>query len=407
MITIVTHKKPHGDEICAIAILKRFRAGAFYGAPVYTVGSDEEARKFASENKSVLIGIGGGPFDEHGKDTAECAATLVAEHVRLDTLKFFRLLEEVRASDLTAGKRKTHLPEIIKVLYDHHDEEDVCGWALVAYDTLLKGILENRIPLNKRTEIVQEVAVELLEEYSSQKHVLLRAWKEIQESVNNNRGTLTELSTVAELLSQTDSKLARDWLKFGLRAIFSRQIDFEEALKKIKESRQFTVPFVKKEGNSTMKWCGEFVGVFLRGQNSQFSRAFRSTRGGCLDLAIVRNDDGHVQIFSRVEAKVPMEYAVRAIRFAEARKRNSIRTLESFGCEERDSSVPQWFYFEKGGMLMNGSKSHPHVEVTRLTDDEILEAVRNAFHPDCIVRWAAQKTVHTKSFQGLTQPVLK
>ncbi len=407
MITIVTHKKPHGDEICAIAILKRFRAGAFYDAPVYTVGSDEEAKKFASENRSILLGIGGGPFDEHGKDTAECAATLVAEHVNLDPLKFFRLLEEVRASDLTAGKRRTHLPEIIKVLYEHHDEEVVCGWALIAYDTLLKGILENRIPLVERTEIVQEVAVEVLEEYSGQKHVLLRAWKEIQESVNNNKGTLTELSTVAELLSQTDSKLARWWLEVGLGAIFSRQIDFEEALKKIKESRQFTVPFVKREGNSSMKWCGEFVGVFLRGQNSQFSRAFRSARGGCLDLAIVRNDDGHVQIFSRVEAKIPMEFCVRAIRFAEARKRNSVRTLESFGCEERDSSVPQWFYFEKGGMLMNGSKSHPNVEVTRLTDDEILETVKNAFHPDCTVRWAAQKTVYANSSQRLVNPVLR
>lgn len=407
MITIVTHKKPHGDEICAISLLKRFRSGVFYNAPVHTVGSDEEAEKFASENECILLGIGGGPFDEHGKDTGECSATLVAEYVNLDPLKFFCLLEEVRAGDLTAGKRKTHLPEIIKVLYEHHDEEDVCGWALVAYDTLLKGILENRIPLVKRTEIVQEVAVELLEEYSSQKHVLLRAWKEIQESVNNNKGTLTELSTVAELLSQTDSKLARDWLKFGLGAIFSRQIDFEEALKKIKESRQFTVPFVKKEGNSNMKWCGEFVGVFLRGQNSQFSRAFRSARGGCLDLAIVRNDDGHVQIFSRVEAKVPMELCVRVIRFAEARKRGLVRTLESFGFEDRDPAIPQWFHFTKGGMIMNGSRSHPDVEVTRLSDDEILEAVKNAFHPDHTVRWAAQKTAHANSSQRLVNPVLR
>ncbi|HRH22827.1 MAG TPA: hypothetical protein PLB51_02440 [Candidatus Paceibacterota bacterium] len=403
----MTHKKPHGDEIFAIAILKRFRAGAFYSAPIYTVGSDEEAKKFASENRSILLGIGGGPFDEHGKDTAECAATLVAEHVNLDPLKFFRLLEEVREGDLKRVNQKTRLPEVMKVLYDHHTEEDVCGWALVAYDTLLKGILENRIPLVKRTEIVQEVAVELLEEYSSQKHILFRVWKEIQESVNNNKGTLTELSTVAELLSQTDSKLARDWLKFGLRAIFSRQIDFEEALKKIKESRHFTVPFVKKEGNSTMKWCGEFVGVFLRGQNLQFSRAFRSARGGSLDIAIVRNDDGHVQIFSCVEAKVPMEDCVRAIRFAEARKRNSVRTLESFGCGEKDPSVPQWFYFKKNGALMNGSRSHPNVEVTQLSDDEIMEAVKNAFHPDCTVMWAAQKTVCANSSQRLVNPVLR
>ncbi|MEA3249664.1 MAG: hypothetical protein U9Q03_04910 [Patescibacteria group bacterium] len=82
MKTILTHHRPHLDDVCAMWLLKRFlpdyqNAGIdFANAGPVEGGADE-----ADPNKTY-VGVGRGKFDEHKGDHGECSASLVLAYVR-------------------------------------------------------------------------------------------------------------------------------------------------------------------------------------------------------------------------------------------------------------------------------------------------------------------------------------
>jgi len=90
---IITHVKPHLDELVAIWLLKRFGENTFPGVHSATIEydvSDQKRNAFSELTNGVLmIGCGGGEFDEHPYGTDgmrkkhECAATLVAKALGL------------------------------------------------------------------------------------------------------------------------------------------------------------------------------------------------------------------------------------------------------------------------------------------------------------------------------------
>ena len=372
-----THTEAHSDEICGSAFMIHCDP-QYKNAKIFTYGSEAEAiAAQAKANGSLtLIGIGHGKFDEHGRNDGECAATLVAKHLgKLDDPRFFRLIEEVRTCDLEAKAERTQIPEILKALYDHHSEEEVIAWGLKAYGILIAACeAGNYKPAS--TGILEDVCCSLTDKFAKTGNgdAMRRAWTDCQKAVRNGRESLTQLKTVAELIAQSEGpEAAKKWAAMGIEAIFQRQLDFELALDEILKN---SYPFRAKA----------FVGAALTGDNSQLNRAFRSNRvaekvGRYLDILIVRNTDGHVQVFSNSRSRVPMVLVVQSLRLAEADKRG-IKVSPDDLCVDGDcQQIPQWYYFAKGGMAFNGSKSHKNVEVTWLSDREILEAVINAFNP--------------------------
>jgi hypothetical protein len=374
-----THKKPHGDELCAFAFAMRFDP-EYKDASIFTFGSKEEAIAAARKSKDItLIGIGEGKYDEHGKNIEESAATLVAGRLKVDELMYFRLLEEVRSCDLQAKARRTHISEILKILYDHNPEEEVIKWGLKAYGVLIDACEAGNYKPSP-TDVLEEVAAELTTKFTGtgRDNAMTNAWRDCQAAVNNSRSGLTELRTVADIIALSSVEEAKKWVAMGIEALFHRQLDFEKALEEVKVGYRFIVQWARQDGAFVSR--GQFFGVAIYSDNSQSIRAFRSNRAGNLDLLIVRNKSGHVQIFSNSKSNIPMVQCVKAIRFAEAQKKGIKVNLDDLGGEGDCEYVRYWHYFAKGGMLMNGSKSHPGVEVTKLSDNEIVRAVQGAFN---------------------------
>lgn len=384
-----THKNGHGDEICGFALLIHGDP-RYKNAKVFTYGSDAEA--IAAEAKAngslTLVGIGRGKFDEHGKNNEECAATLVARHLKVDELKFFRLLEEVRSCDLEAKAERTQIPEILKALYDHNPEGEVIAWGLKAYGVLVAACEAGNYKPDS-TGILEEVCCSLTDKFANTGNgeAMRRAWTDCQKAVRNGRESLTQLKTVAELIAQSEGiEAAKKWAAVGIEAIFQRQLDFEIAFDMIvKDSQPFHAWYFRAGQNGESDIRRKFAGVALQGDNSQLNRVFRSNRlakwiGMQLDLLIVRNEDGHVQVFSNDKSEVPMVLVAKSLRYAEARKRGIKVSFDDLAVEGDCRQVPQWYYFA-AGMVFNGSKSHPNTPVTCLSNDEILNAVINAFNP--------------------------
>jgi len=124
---IVTHKNPHLDEIVALWLLRRFGERVFLGAsraPLWTI---EITHNLPEKENELLIGVGGGRFDDHYKNgkrkKGECAATLVADALSIRNDPALSLiLEETRKADTNRVSSMFHLANLVKVWHRTHPE---------------------------------------------------------------------------------------------------------------------------------------------------------------------------------------------------------------------------------------------------------------------------------------------
>jgi hypothetical protein len=104
MPLLLTHVRPHVDDVCGLWLLERFDP-AFAGATRAFVPSSEAAEWLAAHPDAVAVGTGRGRYDEHKGDLGETAATLVYKDVRakvaddLTRRALDRLIEWVRKLD--------------------------------------------------------------------------------------------------------------------------------------------------------------------------------------------------------------------------------------------------------------------------------------------------------------------
>lgn len=126
---IITHVWPHLDEIVAIRLLKKHGNEAYPGirdarVDYISTGLDPEGKTWQQhqEEGTLLIGIGGGPFDEHptfdaDRKLGESACKLVAKHLKIDTHVIYkRLIELVTEAD-QSGVHEFHIANRLKTRY--------------------------------------------------------------------------------------------------------------------------------------------------------------------------------------------------------------------------------------------------------------------------------------------------
>lgn len=167
MKTLVTHHRPHLDDICAIWLLKRFFPDA-HDADIAFTSSGSEGEKDGDDPERVLIGVGRGRFDEHKGDMGQCAASLVLsflkERVTFDeetVLALDALVEWVRLEDTgmlkTMEYREYSVPVVIRWEYERAggDSSAVAALGFSILDVLLEirrnGVLIER-DWNERVE---------------------------------------------------------------------------------------------------------------------------------------------------------------------------------------------------------------------------------------------------------------
>jgi hypothetical protein len=147
---MLTHERPHLDEIVAIWLLRKFGEQRFPG--VATAGvSFTTVRKLVDAGAkpeeleargTLLLGIGGGRFDEHptqdeGRKNGECATTLVAKELGVaDDPSLAKILRFVRAADVDGNASPFDISYVVKLLHARHPEDPdrVIEWALVAIE---------------------------------------------------------------------------------------------------------------------------------------------------------------------------------------------------------------------------------------------------------------------------------
>ena len=148
--SILTHERPHLDEIVAIWLLRKFGEQRFPGISTASV-TFTSIRKLAEaglkpedyEARGVLLlGIGGGRFDEHptlveGRKAGDCATTLVAKELGVsDDPSLTKILRFVRAADVEGNASPFDVSYVVKLLHARYpdDPHRVIEWALVAIE---------------------------------------------------------------------------------------------------------------------------------------------------------------------------------------------------------------------------------------------------------------------------------
>jgi hypothetical protein len=150
---IATHPKPHFDELTAIWLLRKFGSKKFPGIETaviqYWNRSDIKETPETYETRGILlVGIGGGKFDEHpengnARKENECAATLVAKFLGVDDDPALeRILRFTLNSDLNGSAQSFDMAIIAKLLYAYQDPEKVLEWTFVGLEAKFQEQLQ-------------------------------------------------------------------------------------------------------------------------------------------------------------------------------------------------------------------------------------------------------------------------
>lgn len=131
--TIVTHRRPHLDEVCALWIIQKYWPN-FGDADIVFINTGPDGGDVWNEIPAdthplvIYVGVGRGRFDEHKGDQGASAASLVwAETKRLfnprkgESLAIDRLVDYARREDLAEFMLEEHreysLPSILNGLF--------------------------------------------------------------------------------------------------------------------------------------------------------------------------------------------------------------------------------------------------------------------------------------------------
>ena len=146
---IATHVNPHIDEICGIWLLRKFGNEHFPGikeAVVEFFGNGNTTLQMTAEEclekGIILVGIGGGMFDEHPTITTErkngkCATTLIAEYLSVDDNPALeQILKFVCQNDLKGSGSISEIASICLKMYKILPAEKVGIWANLALETI-------------------------------------------------------------------------------------------------------------------------------------------------------------------------------------------------------------------------------------------------------------------------------
>lgn len=148
--TIVTHERPHLDEYLAIFLLRKFGEEKFPGISETKIiywnsgGQVPDARSANDYEKegALLVGIGGGRFDEHPTvdgecKEGECAATLVAKALGIaDDPSLEKILKFAVNNDLKAAAHPFDLAYVAKVMHQQYpnNPEIVMDWVMTGLE---------------------------------------------------------------------------------------------------------------------------------------------------------------------------------------------------------------------------------------------------------------------------------
>ncbi len=149
MKTLITHLRPHLDDICALWLLQRYLPDA-REAKLDFIATNEKGGDVIDDPDLTYVGVGRGKYDEHKGDIGQCATSLVWNDIKgraaLDA-KETRAVEKIVAWVLLEDTGKLNaepyrffsVPAIIEGYFDGHgrDSKAVTEFGFAMLDALL------------------------------------------------------------------------------------------------------------------------------------------------------------------------------------------------------------------------------------------------------------------------------
>lgn len=114
---IVTHIKPHLDEVTGIWLIKKYFPGFTQPKLVFISAQDREYKKIQpdSDQNVLYLGVGRGRFDEHRGLTKKCSTTLVWDYIKKNFKSKFKPEEEKALNRLTEYVYREDSGQLIEI----------------------------------------------------------------------------------------------------------------------------------------------------------------------------------------------------------------------------------------------------------------------------------------------------
>lgn len=348
---IVTHFRPHADELVSVFLLKNSKEGEekFEGiknaeVSFLSTGKLPEEKTWQDFPDTVFLGVGGGPFDEHATGVkerveGEVCATLVAKYLGIENDKSIeKILYFVKREDLEGIKVRNELPMIIKFLHQKYkdDAENVYKWTELAYKAYLE---EEKVSTEKLSE----------EEYKEYK----KSWQPLT------------LESATKLL-QNDTEFLW-WKKFVDDALKFREREFEEAKFEFRQKGK-TEKIIASDGK-------QVTISFVESDNEEMNKFVRSVGS---HVVVQKNSRGNYAVMTDRKRGVSLAYAFMLLRMAEEHFRSlpiqkDETLLQKEGYLENE---PFWYLFHTKDMGFNGSLTTKDIEPTKIPSEKVFELIK-------------------------------
>jgi len=355
---MVVHIAPHVDEVFAIFAMIRYGGKLLKGAAKAKiefsgVGTFIGIKPEVLEKRgTILIGCGGGRFDEHTEERQEgdCAFVRVLNFLDLHS-RFRRLAEILIREDNKAGLGEDGFGTMLKTMWHYargHNIESkvILDWALQGAEALSWAFDEGKVdPKDSDEEIFSFSRIQYY----------LMLW-----SKQNGKG----------------QDVATSWSEFYLKAKeWNKEYAWPEAVKEYKKNREM---YHVECGGKQMRI------VVIESDNELMSKVSRSNYGDRANVVIHRQvTDGpytRAGLFQIHTAnpkwgdRVYLLNVVRALRQAEADKKDIEVSKQELSLDSLEK-LPNMYWHRNGNMFLNGSHTALEVEPSVLSTEEITELV--------------------------------
>lgn len=406
---------------------------------------------FSAENSARIthIGVGGGAFDEHGKNIPECEASLIGRDLGFITDVHLRGLspEERKRHTFSVrrnGRTKTFFvtqPEL-RDIFAACVKDDMQGsppFSLGNLVTSLYGVMPRSqrrvrnwtfglfhaassvgyIPREKQETAHREAAERLLEmleamqarsRYDPLAGRRLRVW--LEKRIDGAPAETLDLVDCVAVMRHAHAN-ERAWMRVAIRAELAEQHHFHTitpAAAGRARIRWVTIRIRERDGErleqrriAAVRSDDPYVHRYLCAEGLGYHAAavIRQNSSGQIQIipgGFRKAGDGDKSVmYGRKSFGFLMKFVAALIRAEECRKKRvSVPAWDELITEHGPREELRWFLYAKTGWLLNGAHTAPDVEPTRLTLAAITDIVVRGFGDE----YSEWRTQTVKALRG-------
>ncbi len=120
--------------------------------------------------------------------------------------------------------------------------------------------------------------------------------------------------------------------------------------------------------------------VVSQSDNDQIAKIARAKKVGVNAAVIIqKNSNGHIQVYINQRFGIISREIARLLRLEELKTKDF--QIQDWKYLEKPGTlpeIPEWFYDENSENIYNGSKTHPHIPITKVSLEKIVELVKFA-----------------------------